>query len=224
MIDIMPAILETFTLTFVVSYMFGMVGNIIFGHAISDWDSPTNAMIKAQQLTYMVLFTACLIPGLMRYGTGGLLGVHGGGDGRAAAVGGVHLLHLLSDHLAGRVQHRSLHHHRPARHGPFLAIPSPHIQYNKMASCLQVLDDQSSKDREGQRGKLQIVFDKIIAQARTRQIFNSTNTGVLNFHNVRMAHFQSTNVRQFVAGGKHVGLQLEVSPSSTSVSLPLTPS
>ena len=93
-----------------------------------------------------------------------------------------------------------------------------------MASCLQVLDDQSSKDREGQRGKLQIVFDKIIAQARTRQIFNSTNTGVLNFHNVRMAHFQSTNVRQFVAGGKHVGLQLEVSPSSTSVSLPLTPS
>ena len=55
MIDIMPAILETFTLTFVVSYMFGMVGNIIFGHAISDWDSPTNAMIKAQQLTYMVL-------------------------------------------------------------------------------------------------------------------------------------------------------------------------
>lgn len=54
MIDIMPAILETFTLTFVVTYIFGMMGNILFGSVISDWNTPTNGVIKAQQLTYMV--------------------------------------------------------------------------------------------------------------------------------------------------------------------------
>ena len=60
MIDIMPAILETFTVTFVVTYIFGMMGNIIFGSVISDWSTPTNGVIKAQQLTYMVVWCCVL--------------------------------------------------------------------------------------------------------------------------------------------------------------------
>ncbi len=72
-----------------------------------------------------------------------------------------------------------------------------------------MLDDKSSKERAGQRGKLTIVFDKIIQQAMARQIF-SLRGRPLKFHNVRMSQFQSSNVRQFVAGGKNAGLQSEV--------------
>jgi len=76
---------------------------------------------------------------------------------------------------------------------------------------IKVLDDKSSKEREGQRGKLQIVFDKIVEQARTRQVFAGARSDhTLNFSHVRMSHYQSSNVRQFVAGGKKSGLQLEV--------------
>jgi hypothetical protein len=54
MYDIMPAILETFTLTFVMTYIFGLLGHLLFGRVLREWDSPLNAVIKAQQLTYMV--------------------------------------------------------------------------------------------------------------------------------------------------------------------------
>jgi hypothetical protein len=60
MIDIMPAIVETFTLTFVVTYIFGMMGNILFGSMIADWNTPINGVIKAQQLTYMVRNDSCI--------------------------------------------------------------------------------------------------------------------------------------------------------------------
>jgi hypothetical protein len=54
MIDIMPAILETFTLTLVVTYIFGMMGNLLFREVLPEWRNPLISVIKAQQLTYMV--------------------------------------------------------------------------------------------------------------------------------------------------------------------------
>ena len=67
MIDIMPAILETFTLTFVVTYIFGMMGNILFGSVIADWNTPTNGVIKAQQLTYMVWYCIFVLPNIIHW-------------------------------------------------------------------------------------------------------------------------------------------------------------
>eukprot|EP01035_Chromulina_nebulosa_P026752 gene26752-35065_t len=146
MIDIMPAILETFTLTFVVTYIFGMMGNIIFGSVISDWSTPTNGVIKAQQLTYMVDY-------------------------------------LSSMELAMQVQHPIL----VAPFFLFYLIISLAVSNIALSIIIDlhatVLDDKSSKERAGQRGKLQIVFDKIVEQARSRQIF-STSSKTLQFNNV----------------------------------------
>jgi len=173
MIDIMPAILETFTLTFVMTYIFGLLGHLLFGGVLQEWDTPLNSVIKAQQLTYMVNYLSSMEVAME------LL--------NPLVVAVYFLVYLV------------------------ISLAVSNIALSIIIDLhANVLDDKSSKEREGQRNKLQIVFDKIVEQARTRQVFTGSKSGhTLNFNHVRMSHYQSSNVRQFVAGGKNSGLQLE---------------
>lgn len=57
-VDILPALGETFFFTFIVTYIYGLAGNLLFGSTtcMSEWSTPLLAVVKAQQLTFMVDF------------------------------------------------------------------------------------------------------------------------------------------------------------------------
>ncbi|KAJ1431987.1 hypothetical protein B484DRAFT_36811 [Ochromonadaceae sp. CCMP2298] len=56
LIDVCPALIETFTFNFIITYMFGTGGNLLFGQYMSEWKTPLISVVKAQQLTFMVDF------------------------------------------------------------------------------------------------------------------------------------------------------------------------
>lgn len=53
-LDIIPALFETFIFTFIVTYIFGALGNILFGTYMEEWSTPLKAVVKTQELTFMV--------------------------------------------------------------------------------------------------------------------------------------------------------------------------
>lgn len=54
--DVFPALVETFSLTFIVTYIFGLLGHLLLGSSMHEWSTPLLAVVKAQQLTFMVNF------------------------------------------------------------------------------------------------------------------------------------------------------------------------
>ncbi len=55
--DILPVLSETFLFTFIVTYIFGALGHLLFGPLMAaDWGTPTRAIVKAHQLTFMVSY------------------------------------------------------------------------------------------------------------------------------------------------------------------------
>lgn len=56
LLDVVPTLVETFIFTFLVTYIFGTMGNLMFGAWVEDWSTPLLAVNKAQQLSFMVGF------------------------------------------------------------------------------------------------------------------------------------------------------------------------
>eukprot|EP01038_Epipyxis_sp_PR26KG_P004275 gene4275-6054_t len=54
--EVLPVLIETMVFTLIVSYIFGLLGNLLFGQYVETWSTPRQAFVKAQQLSYMVNF------------------------------------------------------------------------------------------------------------------------------------------------------------------------
>lgn len=158
--DVLPALTETFAFSFIVTYIFGALGNILFGAYMEEWRTPLRAVVKAQQLTFMVDFLSST----------------------EAVMEQVHpfasLFFVVYLILSLAVSNIALS----------IIIE---LQNNMLAG-------KSSKDREGQKAKLELMFNKIKDQARMRSIF-SRNKGKMNFSNIVMSQFQSSDTRHFIA-------------------------
>lgn len=55
-IDVLPALIETFCFTLIISYITGVFGHVLFGFYMDEWKTPLAGVVKAQQLSYMVDF------------------------------------------------------------------------------------------------------------------------------------------------------------------------
>jgi CRP-like cAMP-binding protein len=168
--DVIPTLAETFVFTFIVTYIFGNMANLFFGKYIEDWSTPLLAVIKAQQLTFMVGFL----------------------DSAEQAMELVHPLTMLWF--------------------VFYLILSLTVANIALAIIINlhqtVLDAKSNGDREGMKSRIDAVFQKCVAQARSRTMFTSASRA-LNFKNLSMSHFQSSNTRQFVGGAKKAGFTMD---------------
>ena len=162
--DVMPALLETFTFTFIVSYMFGTAGTLFFGGQMNEWKTPLLGVVKAQQLTFMVGFL----------------------DSMEAAVEQVSTL-AIAYFLCFLI----------------LSLTVSNIALSIIIDLHGSVMDMKSNEREGQKKKIDIVFDKLVSQARARRWVKRSESGgrnmALNFKNIRLSEFQSSDVRHFVA-------------------------
>lgn len=168
LLDILPTLTETFIFTFIVSYMFGTLGNIIFGNTLDAWKTPLLSIVKAQQLTFMVSFLSSMEEA------------------------------MTSVHPAIAVSY-------------FVTFLISSLTVSNIALSIiidlhsNVLDMKSKKERDGNKKKLDLLFTKIIDQARLRRVMRSATSGAqsskppLNFKNIKLSSFQSSDVRHFIA-------------------------
>uniref|UniRef100_A0A7S3M3M3 Cyclic nucleotide-binding domain-containing protein n=1 Tax=Spumella elongata TaxID=89044 RepID=A0A7S3M3M3_9STRA len=158
--DVLPALTETFTFSFIITYIFGALGNLLFGTYMEEWRTPLRSVVKAQQLTFMVDFLSSTEKAMEQ--------VH-----PFASLFFVFylILSLAVSNIA-------------------LSIIIE-LQNNMLAG-------KTSKDRDGEKVKLELMFNKIKDQARMRSIF-SRNKGHMNFSNIVMSQFQSSDTRHFIA-------------------------
>lgn len=169
--DILPSLIETFTFTFIVSYMFGTLGHLLFGQTMTDWNSPLLAIVKAQQLTFMVSFL----------------------DSMEAAMTEIHPLVTF--------------------YFLFFLIVSMTVSNIALSMIIDLhsnlLAKNTPKERENERKKLDIMFTKLVNQARTRKML-SGGKHVLNFKHIKMSAFQSSDVRKYITSNdSEAGLQLK---------------
>ena len=159
LIDVIPALIETFTFSFIVTYIFGCIGHILFGSYISEWGSPLAAIVKTQKLTYMLDF-------------------------------------LFTTEKTMRLIH-------PITCFYFIFYLILTLTVSNIALSIiielqnNILSNKTTKEYDNQKNKLELMFNKIKDQARLRAIF--TNTGNLNFSNIIMSKFQSSDTRHFIA-------------------------
>lgn len=160
--DVIPALFETFSFTFIVSYMFGTLGNILFGAYMDEWKTPLLGVVKAQQLTFMVNFLGSM--------ESAMESVH-----PAASI--YFLVYLI------------------------LSLTVSNIALSIIIDLHANVLDMKTNEREGQKKKIDIVFEKIVAQARARRVVQTTNQG-LNFLNIKLSEFQTSDVRHFITQGE----------------------
>ena len=162
LLDVMPAVVETFGFTFIVTYIFGTLGNLLFGARLPEWGTPLLAVVKVQQLSLGVDFL----------------------DSMEEAMSAVHItsVFFFVCYL-------------------ILAMAVSNIALSIIIDLQNnVLDSKSSKERDGEAGRMDIVFEKIKSQARARAVVDKTSLKrPLNFGNVVMSPFQSRDVRHFIA-------------------------
>lgn len=161
LIDVIPALTETFAFSFIITYIFGALGNLLFGVYMEEWRTPLRAVVKAQQLTFMVDFLSST----------------------EAAMDQVHpsasLFFVFYLILSLAVSNIALS----------IIIE---LQNNMLAG-------KTSKDRDTQKAKLDLMFNKIKDQARARAVFNTSRSRQMNFSNIVMSQFQSSDTRHFIA-------------------------
>lgn len=162
MYDVLPVLCETMMFTFIIAYMFGLVGYFFFG-SYKEWSSPLLAYVEANQLAFMFNFLSSMEAAMEK--------VH-----PAAIIFFVVylILSLIVDNIALSI------------------IIDLHSNVLTMKESLTV---------DGQISKLDIAFERMVSQARSRVAFTS-NGGQLNFKNVSMAKFQSAEVRKYLCGNK----------------------
>ncbi|RYH30412.1 ion transporter [archaeon] len=157
--DIIPALSETFLFTFIVTYIFGTLGHILFGAHMEEWSTPLRSIVKAQQLTFMVSYL----------------------DSMESAMETIHPLAIL--------------------YFAFYLVLSLTVSNIALSIIIDlhgsVLDANTKKNRDAQQKKLDLVFNKIISNARVRHLFSSRNKS-LNFKNITLSEFQTSDVRHFI--------------------------
>lgn len=168
--DIVPALVETFLLTFIVTYIFGALGNLLFGAHMEEWSTPLRAIVKAQELTFMVSYLGSM-------------------EDAMTAVHPVAVIYFV-----------------------FYLVLSLTVSNIALSIIIDlhgnVLDANSKKNREKQKKKLDLVFNKIVGQARVRQLFSSANKS-LNFKNVTISEFQTSDVRHFITDSREKDINLD---------------
>lgn len=161
LIDVIPALTETFSFSFIITYIFGALGNLLFGVYMEEWRTPLRAVVKAQQLTFMVDFLSST----------------------EAAMDQVHpsasLFFVFYLILSLAVSNIALS----------IIIE---LQNNMLAG-------KTTKDRDVEKAKLDLMFKKIIDQARARAIFCGGRSRPMNFSNIVMSRFQNSDTRHFIA-------------------------
>lgn len=157
--DIIPALSETFLFTFIVTYIFGTLGHILFGSQMEEWSTPLRSIVKAQQLTFMVSYL----------------------DSMESAMETIHPLAIV--------------------YFAFYLVLSLTVSNIALSIIIDlhgsVLDANTKKNRDAQQKKLDLVFNKIISNARVRHLFSSRNKS-LNFKNITLSEFQTSDVRHFI--------------------------
>mmetsp|Transcript_1591 Transcript_1591/g.2628 ORF Transcript_1591/g.2628 Transcript_1591/m.2628 type:complete len:1144 (+) Transcript_1591:16-3447(+) len=156
--DVAPALFECFTFTFIITYIFGALGNLLFGQFMEEWQTPLLAVVKAQQLTFMV------------------------------------------DFLSSTESTMDLVHPAAALFFVFYLILSLAVSNIALSIIIElqtnILAGQTSKDRDAQTSKIDIMFNKIKGQARARAVMEGKN--ILLSH-IEMSPFQSSDTRHFIA-------------------------
>lgn len=175
-VDILPALIETFSLTFIVTYIFGLLGFLLLGNQMEEWSSPLMSVVKAQQLTFMVNFL----------------------DSMEEAMEKVNYLVILY----------------------FISFLILSLTVSNIALSIiidlhaNVLDMKTNKDRVGMRKKIDTVFEKMVDKARQRQVTGILMHGgkrqqSLNFKQIKMSEFQSSDVRKFITNHSSSVITLE---------------
>jgi hypothetical protein len=167
--DILPSLVETFIFTFIVAYMFGNLGNILFGAHLPQWETPILSIVKAQQLTFMVSFLSSMEEAMQSLNP-------------IVAVA-YFVTFLISSLTVSNIA--------------LSIIIDLHAN---------VLDMKSKKERDSYIKKMDLLFNKIIDQARCRRIFR-TDLPPLNFKNIKLSSFQSSDVRHFIANDSNENKQ-----------------
>jgi CRP-like cAMP-binding protein len=164
-VDILPALLETFSFTFIITYIFGLLGYLLLGPTMEEWSSPLMAVVKAQQLTFMVNFLDSMEEAMEK-------------------VSPLMIIYFLSFLL--------------------LSLTVSNIALSIIIDLhANVLDMKTNKDRAGMRKKIDTVFEKMVDKARQRQVAGILMHGgkrqqSLNFKQIKMSEFQSSDVRKFI--------------------------
>lgn len=164
-VDILPALVETFSLTFIVTYIFGLLGHLLMGSKMEEWSVPLVSVVKAQQLTFMVNFLDSMEEAMERV---------------SPLVIAYFLLFLI------------------------LSLTVSNIALSIIIDLhANVLDMKTNKDRVGMRKKIDTVFEKMVDKARQRQVTGILIHGgkrqkSLNFKQIKMSEFQSSDVRKFI--------------------------
>jgi len=55
-VDVLPALCETFIFTVIITFILGLTGHVLFGPYMEEWKTPLSGFIKALCLSYMVEF------------------------------------------------------------------------------------------------------------------------------------------------------------------------
>jgi CRP-like cAMP-binding protein len=162
LLDVVPALSETFTFSFIVTYIFGALGNLLFGQYMAEWGTPLRAVVKAQQLAFMVNFLGSTEDAMEQ--------VH-----PAAAIYFVSYL--------------------------ILTLAVSNIALSIIIELQNsMLAGKTSKDRDSQKAKLELMFNKIKDQARIRAVFHCRRgSPPMKFNNIVMSQFQSSDTRHFIA-------------------------
>lgn len=155
--DIIPSLSETFLFTFIVTYIFGTLGNLLFG-GMDEWSSPLIAIVKAQKLTFMVNYLDSMEDVML-----------------TQPLSIIYFVFYL-----------------------ILSLTVSNIALSIIIDLHgSVLDQKSKKSRQAQQQKLDLVWSRILGQARVRQLF-AASSRQLNFKNVILSQFQSSDVRHFI--------------------------
>jgi CRP-like cAMP-binding protein len=175
-VDILPALVETFSFTFIVTYIFGLLGYLLLGPTMEEWSSPLMAVVKAQQLTFMVNFLDSMEDAMEK-------------------VSPFVIVYFLSFLL--------------------LSLTVSNIALSIIIDLhANVLDMKTNKDRAGMRKKIDTVFEKMVDKARQRQVTGILMHGgkrqqSLNFKQIKMSEFQSSDVRKFITNHSSSAVTLE---------------
>eukprot|EP00978_Attheya_sp_CCMP212_P047117 scaffold421232_cov70-Attheya_sp.AAC.1 len=163
LLDVLPAVVETFGFTFLVTYIFGAAGNLLFGAYLAEWRTPLLAVVKVQQLSLGVDFL----------------------DSMEQAMEKVHITAVAFFFFY-----------------LILAMAVSNIALSIIIDLQNnVLDSKSSKDRDAEAERMEIVFEKIKQKARERSVVDclAKEKPPLFFNMVVMSPFQSRDVRLFIA-------------------------
>lgn len=168
--DVAPVLMETMVFAFIIVYVFGLSGNLLFGDYMEDWSTPLLGFVKAQQLFFMCDFFDTV-------------------EDTMSKVHPIAVLFFITYLILS------------------LAVTNIVLSIT-IDLHSNVLAVKSIKDKDGMKNKMELVFEKMVAQARFRAVFCKGQSN-LNFNNIQMSRFQSSDVRNFIAGSRGNELQLE---------------